>query len=335
MDLEDIDLGHVSLGSTGLKVSEIAFGTWRFGRETESGRIEIDEERAHELLDAYAAAGGRFIDTADVYGGGKSEEWIGDWMEDRDRERYVIASKVYWPTREDDPNGRGLNRKHIRRQVDLMLDRLDTDYLDVLYIHRWDDDTPARELMRTLNRVVEDGKVNYLGTSTFVPNQWKVAKANELARREGYEPFTVSQPRYNLVNREVETGYLEMTDHYGIGVCPWSPLAQGFLTGKYRRDEDPPEESTASESERWRDNYLTDENFDALDVVREVADEAKATPAQVATAWQTHHDDLAAPIIGARTVEQLTENLEAATVELTDDQVERLSEAKDHPMADL
>jgi aryl-alcohol dehydrogenase-like predicted oxidoreductase len=327
-----MDLEFTQLGRTGLMVSEIAFGTWRFGRETEEGSLETDEERAHELLDAYADAGGRYIDTADVYGGGKSEDWIGDWLEDRDREDYVVASKVYWPTREDDPNGRGLNRKHLRRQVDEILDRLGTEYLDVLYCHRFDDRTPIREFVRTLDGFVEDGKVNYLGASTFQPNAWKVAKANEIARREGYEPFTVSQPRYNLVNREVEPNYLDMCADYGMGVCPWSPLAQGFLTGKYERDGDLPEGSTASESERWRENYLTEENFDALDVVREVAEEVGATPAQVAIAYQIHHPQLAAPIIGARTTDQLEENLGAAEVELSEEQFERLEDSKPHPL---
>jgi aryl-alcohol dehydrogenase-like predicted oxidoreductase len=331
----DIDLDHVPLGRTGLQVSEIAFGTWRFGRENAAGSLEIDEARAGELLDAYAARGGRFVDTADVYGGGDSERWIGDWLAERDREDYVLASKVYWPTREDDPNGRGLGRKHLRRQVDRILERLGTDYLDVLYVHRWDDDTPAREFLRTLNGFVDDGRVNYLGASTLYPNAWKVAKANELARREGYEPFTVTQPRYNLVDREIEANYLDMVRDYELGLCPWSPLAQGFLTGKYERDADLPGDSTASEADRWRDHYLTDANFDVVDAVRAVADEVDATPAQVAIAWQLHHADVTAPIVGARTVDQLDENLAAATVDLSDDQFRRLDEAKSHPLADI
>jgi len=328
-------LENVPLGRTGLKVSEIAFGTWRFGRETESSTVEIDEGRAYELLDAYEQRGGRFIDTADVYGGGKSEAWIGNWLEDRDREDYVIASKIYWPTREDDPNGRGLNRKHLRRQIDAILDRLGTDYVDLLYCHRFDDDTPIEEFLRTLNGFVEGGTVLYLGASTLYPNAWKVAKANEIADREGYEPFTVSQPRYNLVNREIESNYVDMCRDYDVGIVPWSPLAQGFLTGKYERDGDLPEDSTASESERWRENYLTDENFDVLDEVRAVADEVGATPAQVATAWLAHHDQVTAPIVGARTVDQLEENLDAAEVTLSDDQFERLAEAKSHPLEDI
>ncbi|MFT4891597.1 MAG: aryl-alcohol dehydrogenase-like predicted oxidoreductase [Halobacteriales archaeon] len=328
----DVELDTVPLGRTGTTVSELAFGTWRFGRENAEGDLEIGEQRAYELLSAYEDAGGFYIDTADVYGGGKSERWIGNWLADRDREDFVIASKIYWPTREDDPNGRGLSRKHLRRQIDEILERLGTDYVDLLYVHRWDDDTPAREFMRTLNEFVRDGKVNYLGTSTLAPNAWKVAKANEIARQEGYEPFKVAQPRYNLVDREIEGNYVEMSEDYGIGICPWSPLGQGFLTGKYERDGEVPEDSTAA-TERFRENYLTEENFDVLDVVHEVADEVDATPATVALAWLQHHPQVTAPLIGARTVEQLDENLGAAEVELTDEQFERLAEAKEAPLS--
>ena len=330
-----MELDFVPLGETGLQTSEIQFGTWRFGRETEEGNLEIGEQRAHELLDAYAEHGGRYIDTADVYGGGKCEEWIGDWLSGRDRERYTIASKIYWQIRDGDPNSRGTNRKNVRNRIDALLDRLGTDYVDVLYIHRWDDETPAREMMKTLNGLVEDGKVHYLGTSTMYPNGWKVAKANEIARREGWEPFTVSQPRYNLVDREIEGGYLEMADHYGIGVCPWSPLGQGFLTGKYTREEGLVGESRAAESSRFQEAYLTEENFDVLDELRAVAEAVDATVAQTAIAYHLAHDGIAAPIIGARTVEQLEENLGAADVQLSDEQFERLETAMGGPYSDI
>ena len=331
----DLDLGTVPMGRTGLEVSEIAFGTWRFGRQTAAGNLETDRETAHELLDTYEAAGGRFIDTANVYGGGESERWIGEWLSGRNRDEYVIASKIYWPTREGDANASGLNRKHLRNQIDVILDRLDTSYLDVLYIHRWDDATPARELMRSLNGFVDDGAVHYLGASTFRPNGWRISRANEIARQYGWEPFTVTQPRYNLVNREIEAEYLEMCRTLDIGIVPWSPLAQGFLTGKYERDGDAPEDSTASDSDSWEQRYLTDENFDALDVVQDVASEVGASEAQVALAWHIHQPDVTAPIVGARTVEQLEENLKAATVTLSDDQFERLDASKAGPYADL
>ena len=321
-------LETVSLGSTGLSVSELAFGTWRFAKETDQGTVEVRRGRAYELLDAYAEAGGNFIDTADVYGGGIAEEIIGDWMAARDREAFVIASKIYWPTDPEDPNAAGLNRRHLRRGIDRILDRLDTDYLDLLYIHRWDDATPARELMRTLAGLVDDGRVNYLGTSTKVPNAWRVAQANEIARREGWEPFTVAQPRYNLVDREIEGNYLDMSREYGIGICPWSPLGWGFLTGKYERGAGTPEDSTAAEDDRFETAYLTEENFDALEVLRAVAEEVGATPAQVAIAWLAAKPTVTAPIIGARTVEQLEENIAAADVSLSPDQLARLDDAK-------
>lgn len=319
-----MELETVSLGNTGTKVSEIAFGTWRFGHENDEGEVEIDEDRAHELLDAYADAGGNFIDTADMYGNGESERYIGNWLSDRDREDFVIASKIYWPTRKDDPNGRGLSRKHLRRQMDLILDRLGTDYVDLLYIHRWDDDTPADEFMRTLDGFVRDGKVNYLGTSTLEPNAWKVVKANEME----YEPFRLAQPRYNLVNRETEPNYIPMCEEYDMGIIPWSPLAGGFLTGKYERDEEPAAGTRGATDQQFRDSYLTEENFDVLDVVEEVADEIGTTPAKVSLAWLLEHDAVTAPIIGARTVEQLDENLAATEVSLTDDQFKRLTDAK-------
>ncbi|MFC7057912.1 aldo/keto reductase [Halovenus salina] len=331
----DLDLDTVPMGRTGLEVSEIAFGTWRFGRETAAGNLEISRERGHDLLDTYEAAGGRFIDTADVYGGGVSEEWIGEWLEERNRDEFVIASKIYWPTREDDANAGGLNRKHIRNQVDAMLDRLGTDYLDLLYIHRWDSSTPARELMRTLDGLVDDGKVHYLGASTFRPNGWRIARANEIARQHGWEPFTVTQPRYNLVNREIEAEYMEFCREQDVGIIPWSPLGQGFLTGKYERDADMPDDSTASDSDRWEESYLTEENFDVLDVVRDVGNAIGASEAQVALAYQLHHPDVTAPIAGARTTDQLEENLRAATVSLSDEQFERLDASKPDPYDDI
>ncbi|QIB79430.1 aldo/keto reductase [Haloferax volcanii] len=324
-----MSLSMVPLGRTGTTVSELAFGTWRFGRQNDDGAVEVGRDRAHELLDAYAAAGGNFIDTADMYGDGASETYIGEWLAERDREEFVVASKVFWPTRED-ANGRGLNRKHLRRQIDRILDRLGTDYVDLLYIHRWDDETPVEEFMRTLDGFVRDGKVNYLGTSTLEPNAWKVVKANELADKRGYEPFKVAQPRYNAVNREIEGNYLDMCADYDIGIVPWSPLAGGFLTGKYARDERPPADSRAANDQRFADSYLTPANFHALEQVEEVAEAVGASPAQVSLAWLMHHPQVTAPIVGARTVDQLGENVVAADIDLTPDQFERISVAKRH-----
>ncbi|PSP66268.1 aryl-alcohol dehydrogenase [Halobacteriales archaeon QS_1_69_70] len=335
MALDDIDLEFVPLGDTGLRTSELQFGTWRFGKETDAGDVEIDRARATELLDGYEAAGGRFIDTADVYGGGDAEAWIGEWLADRDRERFTVASKIYWQTRDGDPNSKGTNRKNLRHRIDAILERLGTDYVDVLYLHRWDDDTPTRETMRTLSGLVDDGRVHYLGASTLRPNAWKVARANELARREGWEPFTVTQPRYNLVDREIEDDYLEACRAYGLAVCPWSPLGQGFLTGKYDREDGLTGDSLVAESGRFEEAYLTETNFDVHDDLDAVAREVDATPAQVALAWLSARDGVTAPIVGARTTDQLEENLAAAELDLADDQLRRLAEAKPGPYAGL
>ena len=333
--MSDTDLDFVPFGESGLQTSEMQFGTWRFGRETEEGNLEIGEDRAKTLLDAYADHGGRYIDAADVYGGGQAEEWIGDWLAERDRERYTVASKIYWQIRDGDPNSRGTNRKNLRHRLEAILDRLGTDYVDVLYLHRWDGETPTRETMKTLNALVEEGKVHYLGASTLSPNAWRVAKANEIARAEGWEPFTVLQPRYNLVDREIEGDYLQFAREEGLAICPWSPLGQGFLTGKYDREEGLTGESRASESSRFESAYLTATNFDVHDVLDEVADEVDASPAQTALAWLMHRDGVTAPIVGARTVEQLEENLGAAQIDLSEEQVDRLTEAKGGPYAKL
>lgn len=333
--MSNISLDFVQLGRTGIKTSELQFGTWRFGRTTETGETEISEDQAYELLDAYANAGGRYIDTADIYGGGDCEKWIGRWLEDQDRERFTIASKIYWQTRDGDPNSRGTNRKNIRHRIDRLLDRLQTDYVDVLYIHRWDDLTSAEELMKTLNGLVESGRVHYLGASTLRPNAWKVARANAIAQERGWEPFTVLQPRYNLIDREIEGNYLEFAHRCNLAVCPWSPLAQGFLTGKYDRSQQVPESSKAGQSSRFQESYLTEQSFAVHDVLDQVADEVSSTPAQVALAWLMHRDGVTAPIIGARTVEQLKENLQATQIDLSTDQVRRLTEAKEGPYDSL
>lgn len=309
------------LGSTGTQVSTIALGTWRFG-ESRSDRPDVTEDVANDLLDTYADHGGNFIDTADRYGEGESERWIGWWLETRDRDKFVIASKTGRRTLDCED----LTRKYLRQQVDAILDRLGTDYLDILYAHRWDDDTPPEEFMRTFSEFVDSGRVHYIGISTRHPNAWKVTKANEIADRHSLNPFTVSQPLYNLVDRDVEDNYLEMSRDYDIGVAPFSPLAEGFLTGKYQRNEQPANETRFAREQKPSNTYLTKANFNVLDTVIEIANEENATPAQISLAWLIHHPDVTAPVVGARTVPQLEENLAASEVSLSTDQFDRLSE---------
>ncbi|ELZ76637.1 putative oxidoreductase [Haloferax gibbonsii ATCC 33959] len=330
-----MSLDYRRLGSTGTRVSELCFGTWRFGRKS-SGVLETDEEEAHELLDAFEERGGNFIDTANVYGNpnGTSEEYIGNWLAERDREDYVLASKVYFPFDEDNPNGRGLSRTHIRNQIEGTLDRLDTDYLDLYYIHRWDEETPIEETLRALNGLVEEGKVNYLGASTMA--SWQLTKALWKSDVHDYARFDVTQPLFHAGYYEDVKDYLDVCGDQDVAVCPYSPLAGGFLTGKYERaDSDDPTEYVAPDGargsfdERFDRFYVSERGWKVLDEIRAVADEVDASPAQVALRWLMDYPEATVvPIVGARTTEQLDENVGAADVDISTDQWERIMNAR-------
>ena len=319
----------VRLGTTGLQVSPICFGTWRFGKET-GGVMETDREQAHELLDTLAAAGGNFIDTANGYGDGRSEEWIGEWLADRDREEYVLASKCYWSTVSQ--HQENLSRKNVRAEVAGSLDRLDTDYLDILYLHRWDEGTPIETTLRTLDDLVSEGKVHNIGLSTAAA--WRLTKGLYTADLNDYERFSVTQPQFSATHREPVADYLDVCAAEDVAVCPYSPLHGGFLTGKYQRTEDggvtTPSGSRGDIDEQFSDWYLTDDAWDVLDAVETVAAEADATPAQAALRWLMDQSAFTCvPIIGARTPEQLEENLAAVDVSLSADQHGRITAANE------
>jgi aryl-alcohol dehydrogenase-like predicted oxidoreductase len=323
-----------TLGSTGLRVSELCFGTWRFGKRT-GDVLETDEEEAHELLDRAADHGINFIDTANVYGNpsGTAEEYIGNWLEDRDRNDYVLASKVYFDYG-DGPNESGLGRKHIRTQIEGTLDRLGTDYLDLYYIHRFDEDTPIRETLRTLNDLVRKGKVNHLGASTMAG--WQLTKALWQSDIENMERFDVTQPLFHAAYYEDVEEYLEVCADQDLAVCPYSPLAGGFLTGKYERtgegvhDVESPDGSRATFDELFDDYYVSERGWDVLDAVREISDELDASPAQVALRWLIEREQFTCvPIVGARTTDQLDENVGAVDISLSDDQRERIDAARE------
>ena len=330
------------LGATGTRVSELCFGTWRFGRRT-NGVLETDEDDAHELLDTFADHGGTFIDGANIYGdpNGTSESYIGSWLENRDREKYVLTSKVYFEYDKDNPNGSGLSRTHIRNQIDKTLDNLGTDYLDLYYIHRWDEDTPIEETMRALDELVAEGKVHHLGASTMAA--WQLTKAQWTADVNGYAGFDVVQPLHHAGYYEDVKEYLDVCIDQALAVCPSSPLAGGFLTGKYERaDPDDPEQviapdgSRASFDDRFERFYLSERGWKVLDAVRDVADECDATPAQVALAWLSGWDEFTCvPIVGARTVDQLDENVAAADLHLSDEQWDRIMDARYAPDGSL
>ncbi|WP_226021692.1 aldo/keto reductase [Halomicrobium salinisoli] len=320
-------MDYVRLGTTGLEVSPICLGTWRFG-EVSSGVTETGREEAHELLDAFAERGGNFVDTANGYGEGRSEQWIGEWLADRDREDFVIASKCYWS--DVSRFQENLSRKNVRAEVEGSLEKLDTDYLDILYLHRFDDETPIERTLRTVDDLVSEGKVHYVGISTC--DAWKLVKGLWQADVNNYEAFTVTQPQYSAVHREPVEEYLDVCADQDLAVCPYSPLHGGLLTGKYERTDDcdveAPDGSRGDLEEHFEDWYLSEDAWDVVEEIEAVAEEAGATPAQVALRWLMDEDRFTCvPIVGARTVDQLEENLGAVDVDLSDDQRARIDEA--------
>ena len=310
---------YTKLGSTGMDVSQLCFGTWRFNVEGDDGTVETDRDQAHELLDVFADHGGNFIDTANSYGNGKSEQWIGEWLADRDREDYVIATKVY--NANVSRFSSNLSRKNIRAEIEGTLDRLGTDYVDLYYIHRWDDDTPIEETLRTLTRLVEEGKVHYLAASSMAA--WKLTKALWTSELEGLERFEATQPRFNAADRPQD--YLDVCADQDIAVCPYSPLDGGFLTGKYADGD--AQDGSRADLHDWELEF-SDRQWRVLDAVQTVSDEVGATPAQVSLRWLADQREFTCvPIFGARTTDQMEENLGALDVSLSDEQYDRISDA--------
>jgi aryl-alcohol dehydrogenase-like predicted oxidoreductase len=310
------------LGDTGLKVSELCFGAMMFGER-------VNEEDSHRLLDRFTDAGGTFIDTADVYGSGRSEEILGSWLKGRDRDDLVIATKVYG---EAYPGGpvRGTGRKHVLAAVEASLRRLGTDYIDLYQTHVFDDATPQEETLSTFDTLVTSGKVRFIGVSNYTG--WQLQKAVDLARQHDWEPYVCLQAQYNLLRRDAEYELIPVCRNEGLGLILWSPLAQGWLSGRYRRGMDaPPEGTRVADSDDWaeRNNEPT---WRVLDALHEVADQAGRSPAQVALRWLLQRPGVTAPIFGATDAGQLDDNLGATGWSLTDDQMDRLTEASDRPL---
>ncbi len=313
------------LGATGLKVSELCLGTMTFGRET-------SEADSHAMLDRFVDAGGNFIDTADVYTRGASETIIGAWLRNARRDDLVIATKVRFPMG-DGPNEGGLGRKHILAGVDASLKRLQTDYIDLYQVHCWDPATPLLETLTTLDGLVRSGKVRYIGVSNF--SGWQLQKALDMSHQLGLEPFVCLQPLYNLLDRSAEWELISVCRNEGLGVIPWSPLRGGWLTGKYRRGMAQPPAGTRIErassegwSEAW-DVYNNEHTWNVIDGLLAVAEECGKAPAQVALNWVGNRPGVTAPIIGARTMEQLESNLGAVGWTMSDEQMARLTRVSD------
>jgi aryl-alcohol dehydrogenase-like predicted oxidoreductase len=303
------------LGQTGLMVSELCLGTMTFGNEA-------DEQTSKRITDRFVEAGGNFVDTANVYSRGVSEEITGRVIRDY-REDVVVATKFRFPMGEG-PNDSGASRKHIISACEASLRRLDTDYIDLYQIHCWDSSTPIEETLSALDDLVRAGKVRYIGCSNFTG--WQIEKSVRVSEREGLARFDCLQPQYSLVVRDIEHEVLPVSREEGLGVIPWSPLAGGFLTGKYSREDAPPENTRmASWGDTWK-RHATSEKFDIVDRVCEIADSRGKEPAQIALSWVKDRPGVTSPIIGARNVEQLDKNLGVTGWSLEERELDSLEE---------
>jgi aryl-alcohol dehydrogenase-like predicted oxidoreductase len=325
------------LGTTGTVVSTLCLGTMTFGTES-------DEKVAHEQLDRFVERGGNFLDTANVYSGGASERIIGRWLAGRpgNRDRVVIATKGRFATG-DGPNDVGNSRLNLTRALDASLGRLGVEVIDLYQAHAWDPLTPLEEVLGFFDDAVRAGKIHYAGVSNFVG--WQLQKAVLLARHLGLAPIVTLQPQYNLLQRAVEFELTHVCVNEGIGMLPWSPLGGGWLSGKYRRDTAPTGATRLGENpdrgmEAYAPRNSEERTWRVIEAVREVAETRGDSMAQVALAWLVDRPAVSSVILGARTLEQLDDNLGAAGLHLADDDTARLDEASapvvdEYPYGDL
>lgn len=314
-----------TLGRSGLRVSRLALGTATFGTDWGWG---AEHSVARKLFDTYVERGGNFIDTASTYTDGTSEKMLGEFSRDN-RDALVLATKYTTLRRPGDPNSGGSNRKNLLASVHDSLRRLGTDYIDLLYLHVWDDTTPIDEIMQGLDDLVRRGTVLYVAISTAPA--WQVARMQTLADLRGWAPLVALQIEYNLIERGGERDLIPMAHQLGLGVVPFSPLAGGVLSGKYARADVSGSDSQSSPGTRRNFNIamgsLTERNLAIVDVVSEVASELGCTPSQIGLAWNLQSPHVTAPIIGARTLMQLEENLGALKIELSAQHLARLDQA--------
>ncbi len=317
------EMEYRSLGRTGVQVSKLCLGCWMFGRST-------NEAESAEIIDRALDAGINFLDTANAYSRGLSEEFVGRALKrNGKRRRVVLATKVHTPMADDDPNAMGSHRRHIVEQCEASLRRLQTDHLDIYQIHRPVSHVPIDETLRALDDLIRAGKVLYIGTSTFAA--WQIMESLWVSKELGLNRFVCEQPPYNLLDRRAERELMPMAQTYGISIIPWSPLAGGFLTGKYRRGERRPEGSRyhargheddlAVEKRR---GLFIDSAFDVVEGVEALAGDKGCSISQLAIAWVAQQAGVSSVIIGPRTVEQLYENLGALDVELGEADVDRI-----------
>lgn len=302
---------YITLGRSGLRVSPLCLGTMTFGTEWGWG---AEENVSRQLLDRYLEAGGNFIDTADGYTGGKSEEMLGKFIAERKlRDRVVLATKFTFSADPANPNAGGNGRKNIHRALEGSLRRLQTDFIDLYWLHAWDTVTPVEEVVDSLNDLVRQGKVLHYGFSDTPA--WYLARAYTLAEKEGKEPLIALQLEYSLVQRNIEREHIPAAQELGLAICPWSPLASGFLTGKYLRVGSGGTGDGRLEKVKDSGNptlkKFTEQNWRILDVLLEVAREIGRPPAQVALNWASTQPGITSTILGASKLTQLEDNLKA------------------------
>jgi aryl-alcohol dehydrogenase-like predicted oxidoreductase len=308
------------LGRSGLRVTEMAMGTMTFGTDWGWG---ADREESRRIFDAYVRAGGNFIDTANRYTDGTSERYVGEFIAG-DRDRFVLATKYTITNRDGDPNAAGNHRKNLRGSLRASMERLATDYIDLLWVHMYDRLTPIEETMRALDDVVRDGKVLYVGISDAPA--WTVSRANTIADYRGWTRFNALQLKYSLVERTPERDLLPMARAMDLAVTPWAIVGAGVLTGKYTREGGTDgTERLLTEPDRAR-VALTERALSIARTVDEVAKEAGVSPSQTAIAWMRSRPGVIVPILGARSLDQVEDNLGALDVKLTEDQLERLDQ---------
>lgn len=318
------------LGRSGLRVSPLTLGTMTFGMG--GAAFGSTDEEAARMVDIYCDRGGNFLDTANFYGQmGGSEELLGRLVHDR-RERLVISTKYSLTTRPGDPNASGNSRKAMVRGVDDSLRRMQTDYIDLLYLHMWDSRTPVDEILRGFDDLVSSGKVLYIGLSDTPA--WQASRMQAIAELRGWSQFCALQVSYSLIERTTERDLIPMARELGMGVCPWSPLGGGILTGKYAASalEEAEPQPGSRHAINMATGRLSERSLGIARVVGEVAEELGRTSAQVALAWTMRDSAIASPVIGARTPAQLEDNLGALDVELDESQLGRLDDASRVPL---
>lgn len=302
---------YITLGRSGLRVSPLSLGTMTFGTEWGWG---AEESVSRRLFDRYLEEGGNFIDTADAYTGGKSEELLGKFISDRGlRDRLVLATKFTFNAEAGNPNAGGNGRKNIYRALHGSLRRLQTDYVDLYWLHAWDMVTPVEEVISTLNDLVREGKIRHYGFSDTPA--WYVARAQTLAEKEGKERLIALQLEYSLVERSIEREHIPAAQELGLGVCPWSPLASGFLSGKYTRQGN--DGSADGRLEKTKDSQnptllrFNARNWDILEALLDVSNKIGRSPAQLALNWVVTQPGVTSTILGASKLRQLEDNLRA------------------------